>query len=235
MSRTLAIGDIHEPWSRKGYLQFCRDLHEEWDCDAVVFIGDIVDFHAISFHQREPNAPGPLKEYELALERVARWYEAFPEATVCLGNHDLRVLRRARSVDIPDVFIKSHAEVWKTPEWVWVDSTIVDNVYYYHGDGQGGKYPASNAVGKMLMSCVLGHNHTASGTKFFANPLQRIFACDTGCGIDDKAIAFAYAGNTKQRSILSAAVVIDGVPYVEPMPCGKGEKYHDSKFKKRRR
>jgi len=228
--RVLTVGDLHNPWTRRGYLQFCQDLYYEWDCDKVVLIGDVVDLHAISFHQREPNAPGPLEEYERAYEAVQQWYKAFPNAKVCLGNHDLRVLRRARSVDIPDVFIKSHAEVWGTPKWTWDKDFIIDGVYYYHGTGQGGKYPASNAVGKMLMSCVLGHNHTASGVKYFANPLQRFFACDTGCGIDDKQIAFAYAGDIKQRSIISAAVIIDGIPYVEPMPCGRGEPYHDSNF-----
>ncbi|GAG89658.1 unnamed protein product, partial [marine sediment metagenome] len=66
--------------------------------------------------------------------------------------------------------------------------------------------------------------------KYYANPQQRIFACDVGCGVDDKQMAFAYANDNKQRSIISAAVIIDGIPYVEPMPCGKGEKYHDSRF-----
>ena len=230
--RVLAIGDLHNPWDRRGYRAFCQDLYYEWDCDTVVFMGDIVDLHAISFHQAEPGCPGPLEEYELALAAVQRWYSVFSKAKVCLGNHDMRVIRRAKSVDIPDIFIRKHSQVWKTPGWKWAKSFIIDDVYYYHGTGQGGKYPASNAVGKMLMSCVLGHNHTASGVKFFANPNRRIFACDTGCGIDDKQMAFAYADDNKQRSILSAAVIIDGIPYVEPMPCGKGEKYHDSNFKK---
>lgn len=232
MSRVLDIGDLHNPWVRLGYLQFCQDIYYQWDCDTVVFAGDVVDFHAISFHQKEPGCPGPLEEYKRALAAVQLWCKVFPKAKVCLGNHDLRVIRRAKSVDIPDIFLKTHRDVWKTPGWKWDYSFIIDDVYYYHGTGQGGLYPASNAVRKMLMSCVLGHNHTASGVKYYANPKQRIFACDTGCGIDDKQMAFAYSDDNKQRSILSCAVIIDGIPYVEPMPCGKGELYHDSNFKK---
>lgn len=230
MSKILCIGDLHLPWDRKGYLAFCQDLYYQWDCDKVVFMGDVVDLHAISFHQKEPGCPSPLQEYENAKEKVRLYYEAFPKAIVTLGNHDKRIIRRAKSVDIPEMFIKSYKEIWGTPGWNWKDDCIIDNVYYYHGTGQGGKYPASNAVTKMLMSCVLGHNHTASGIKYFANPQRRIFACDTGCGIDDKQLAFAYGSDMKQRSILSAAVVIDGVPYVEPMPCGRNERYHDSRF-----
>jgi len=230
MARVLTIGDPHCPWERKGYLQFCQDLYYQWDCDTVVFIGDVVDFHAISFHQREPNSLGPLQEYELAKQHVKKWYKAFPKAKVTVGNHDDRVARRAKSVDIPDVFIKTYSDVWGTPEWKWVDDCIIDDVFYYHGSGQGGEYPASNAVRKMLMSVVIGHNHTASGTKYYVNPIRRIFACDTGAGCDDKALAMAYAKSNKRKSVMSAAVIIDGVPYVEPMKCGRGEPYHDSNF-----
>jgi hypothetical protein len=55
---------------------------------------------------------------------------------------------------------------------------------------------------------------------------------DCGCGIDEEKFNFAYAHNDPIRPFLSVAVVIDGVPYLEPMRCGKGEPYHDSKFKK---
>jgi len=230
MENVLVVGDLHCPWERKGYLQFCQDLYYQWNCNKVVFIGDVVDFHAISFHQHEPGSLGPLQEYELAKQHVAKWYKAFPKAIVTIGNHDERIIRRAKSVDIPDIFIKSYNDIWETPEWKWVDDCIIGEVFYYHGSGQGGEYPASNAVRKLLMSVVIGHNHTASGIKYYTNPIRRIFSCDTGAGCDDKALAMAYAKVNKRKSVMSAAVVIDGVPYVEPMKCGRGEIYHDSNF-----
>lgn len=229
----LTIGDLHEPWSRLGYLQFCQDLAEKWDCDKIVFIGDVTDAHFATFHTREPAAPGPLEEYERTKLAIAKWEKAFPCAFVTIGNHDRRAVRQAKTVNLPEIFLKPYAEIWDTSDWKWIDNVTIDGVYYYHGDGQGGEYPAANAVRKMLMSVVIGHNHTASGVKYYANPMQRIFACDVGCGIDDKQIAFAYSDRNKRRSVLSAAVIADGIPYVIPMPCGKGEKYHDSKFKKR--
>ena len=230
MSRVLAIGDLHLPWCRRGYLQFCRDLYYQWNCNEVILMGDVVDLHSISFHEKEPDCPSALDEYKRALKAVNKWYKAFPKAKVCIGNHDERVIRRAKSVDIPSVFLKDYSEIWQTPGWKWDFDFIIDDVYYYHGTGQGGLYPAANAVRKTLMSCVLGHNHTASGVKYYVNPMRRIFACDTGCGIDDKQMAFAYGRHNKQRSVISAAVIIDGIPYVEPMPCGKNEAYHDSNF-----
>ncbi len=231
MSRVLVIGDLHIPWERKGYFQFCRDLYEGWGCDAVVFIGDVVDSHAVSFHKKHPDMPGALQEYKQAKKQVQRWYRQFPKAVVTIGNHDERVMRIARDSGIPDVYLKSYKANWGTSTWRWKRDHVIDKVYYYHGTGQGGEYPACNAVKKMLMSCVLGHNHTASGNKFYANPGKLFFGCDVGCGIDDKKMAFAYAINNKRRSIISAAVIIDGkVPHVEAMPCKRGEKYHDSNF-----
>ena len=225
MSKVLCIGDIHEPVSRKYYLEFCRDLHEEWGCDTVIFLGDVADWHAISFHAHHPECPGPMDEYKLALEKIQKWYKAFPNARVCIGNHDERVIRLAQDNNIPKKFLRNFNEIWKTPGWNWDYSHIVDDVYYFHGTGNGGTYPAPNAAKKMLMSVVMGHIHSAGGIKWLASPQRRIFGLDVGCGIDDKAFAFAYGKHVIKRSIISAAVVLDGIPYHEIMPIGWKERY----------
>ena len=229
-NNVLVIGDLHIPWERKGYFHFCCDLYKQWNCNSVVFIGDIVDSSSVSFHKKHPDMPGTLREYKLAKKGVQRWYKKFPNAVVTIGNHDERIIRVARDSGISEIYLKSYEENWGTPTWKWKKDHIIDEVYYYHGTGQGGEYPACNAMRKMLMSVVMGHNHTASGLKYFVNPTRRIFACDTGAGCDDKALAFTYATNNKRRSVLSAVVILAGIPYVEPMKCGKGEPYHDSNF-----
>ena len=223
MSRVLVIGDVHEPCCKKGYLQFCEDLYAAWDCDTTVFIGDLTDLHSISFHQTEPTAPGVKREYELTLAGVEKWHESFPNAIAIKGNHDARIVRKAKTVNIPDFMLKSYNDIWETPTWNWVDSTIIDDVYYMHGDGcGGGMYPATNNARKMAMSVVMGHFHKVAGCQWMGSPFQRWFGLDTGCGLDDKAYAFKYAEKIKQRSIIAAGVVIDGVGYSEPM---KLEKY----------
>ena len=218
MSRVLCIGDIHAPVTRKGYLQFCQDIYEEWSCDSVVFIGDLVDWHGISFHARHPEAPGVVDEYDLALSGIQEWYKAFPKATVCRGNHDERIVRLAESVDIPEEFIKDYKSIWKTPNWDWVFDTIIDDVYYFHGTACGGLHPAFNVMRSMSMSTVMGHIHSAGGIKWLVNPTKRMFGMDVGCGIDDKKAAFAYGRHTKRRSVISCGVVINGMPYLELMP-----------------
>jgi len=232
MSRVLVIPDLHEPCSRPGALEFCKDLRKRYKTDTTVFIGDVTDWHSISFHAHHPEMPGPKDEYELAFKCLQKWHKAFPKATVCLGNHDRRIVRLAESVNIPARFIRGYGEVWETKGWDWVDEIIIDDVLYEHGDGQGGSmYPAFNKTKGMGMSCVIGHHHSAGGVKWLVNPLRRTFGLDTGALVDDKAMAFAYNKKAIKRSVLSAAVVIDGFPQHYMMPCGRGEEYHDSKFK----
>lgn len=228
--RILVVGDIHEPVAHPGYLAFCQDLQRRHKCNHVLLIGDVVDWHAVSFHAHHPEAPGPKDEYELAKAGVAKWRRAFPKAQVCIGNHDERLVRLAETVNIPAKFLRDYSDIWDTPGWTWKAEFIHDDVYFFHGTGSGGVHPAFGTMQKLLMSTVQGHVHSAGGIKWRANPQRRVFGLDVGCGIDDKAVAFAYGHNLKTRSILSAGVVLDGTPYHEIMPCGVGEKYHRSRY-----
>lgn len=232
MSNLLCIGDIHEPVCHPGYLTFCRDLRDKHKCDQIVFIGDVADMQAVSFHANNPQCPGALDEFHLTKKAMQKWYKVFPVAKICLGNHDLRVIRLAESVNIPPQYLRNFKEVWKTPGWVYKNDFVIDGVYYWHGTGRGGIHPAFNVMKDMLMSTVIGHTHSAAGIKWIANPLRRTFGMDIGCGIDVDAYNFAYGQNQKKRPMLSAGVILDGIPQHFIMPCGTGEKYHKSRFRK---
>jgi len=230
MSKVLVIGDIHEPVAHPGYLAFCRDLRNKYQCDRIVFIGDVADMQAVSFHANNPQCPGALDEFHLTKKAIRKWYNAFPKANVCIGNHDARVIRLAESVNIPPQYLRNYSDVWMTDGWKWANDFVIDNVYYWHGTGRSGINPAFNVMKDMLMSSVIGHCHSAAGIKWIANPLRRIFGMDTGCGIDVDAFQFAYGINEKKRPMLSAGVIIDGTPIHHIMSCGTKEKYHKSRF-----
>jgi len=230
MANVLTIGDLHLPAVRKGYLEFCQDIYYQWNCDTVVFIGDVVDWHAISNWAKEPSCPGPADEYELAKECVAKWSKAFPIARVCIGNHDERPSRLARTVNIPDFMMRPYSELWGTPKWEWSFRFEIDGVNYRHGTGIGGIHPAWNLMNRIHQSVVIGHLHPRAGVKWSMNNSARLFGMDVGCGIDEKAWQFAYGRDTPDRPAVGAGVVIDGTPHWEPCPIGLGEAYHDSKF-----
>jgi hypothetical protein len=211
-------------------LSFCRDLERKYKCNKVLHIGDFIDCGAISMHEKNPDAKGPLQEYEDVMDMVPKWYRAFPKMCLCVGNHETRLGRMAATVNIPALFLKSYKELLKTPKWTWANDYVIDDVYYFHGTGSGGQYPAFNTMSKMLMSVVQGHIHTAAGLWWRANPQRRVFGMNVGTGVDDKHLSMAYAERMKLRSILSAGVVIDGTPLHVVMPCGPREKYHRSRF-----
>ena len=101
VNNVLVIGDLHEPFSLDKYLEFCVSKYEQFDCTEVVFIGDIIDNHYASYHETNADGMGGADELEYAIQRIARWYKAFPKATIIIGNHDRMVMRKAQTSSIP--------------------------------------------------------------------------------------------------------------------------------------
>lgn len=219
MSRVLIIGDLHLPWDHPKYLRFCLDMAATWNTSKVVFIGDIVDMHAISRHETDPNGMSAEEEAKAAVDAVQKWYAEFPKAMVCIGNHDLRIHRAARSIGIPDRYIKTYADLWQTPGWDWQNEHEIDGVLYEHGTGSSGRDAAFLRAKEKRRSLVMGHVHTGLGVKWHTNEKDRIFGLNVGCGIDIRAYAFAYGRPFPSRPTLGCGIVIDGMfAYAEPMP-----------------
>jgi hypothetical protein len=229
--RILVIPDLHAPAVRPGFMQFCSDLRDQWDCNKVIFLGDVIDWHAISFWTRHPELPGPRDEYKLACQEIEKWSKEFPIADVCIGNHDERPARLAKTVNIPEFMLRPYNEIWPAKKWNWARRFRYDDTVFMHGTGCSGIHPAWNLMNsKMHESVAIGHCHTRAGIKWSSNKRERKFGMDCGCGIDEEKYNFAYSHDDPIRPFLSAAVIIDGVPYLEPMRCSRGEPYHDSKF-----
>ena len=155
-------------------------------------------------------------ELERAIERVHKWYMAFPKADVLIGNHDRIIMRKAFSSAIPKEWIKSYNEVLGT-KWNWVESIVYDDVLYEHGEGGQAKTKAKNN----MMSSVCGHTHTSCGVEWFVGKKYRVFAMQVGCGVDADTYAAAYAKNFKKQAI-GCGVVLGGHTAINVlMPLGK--------------
>tara|TARA_R110002050_G_C8770249_1_gene500356 strand:+ start:92 stop:844 length:753 start_codon:yes stop_codon:yes gene_type:complete len=205
-SRVLVIGDVHLPFERADYLQFCKDTYKKYDCNRVVFIGDIIDSHFASFHDTDPDGMGGGAELELCIERVKDWYEAFPKAEICVGNHDAIIMRKAFASGVPKVWIKDFNDVLGTPDWQWVTDTYIDGVRYVHGHKSS---KARTATKRDMQSTVTGHYHTDFYIDYNFGMNHNTFAMAVGCGIDDSQYAFAYAAGGKKNAI-GCGVVLDG-------------------------
>ena len=204
-TRVLVIGDLHEPFCLDGYLQHCIDTYKNYNCNKVVFIGDVIDNHYSSFHESDPDGFGAGEELERAIHRLSRWYKAFPKAHVTIGNHDRLIRRKAFSGGIPKAWIKEYAEVLNTPKWKFVDRVVIDNVQYIHGES--GK--AIKKAKDDMMSTAQGHRHTEMGVEYAVGVSFRVFGLSAGCGIDHESYAMAYGKNFKKPAI-GCGVVFNG-------------------------
>ena len=214
--RILCIGDLHLPFTLSGYLQFCKDSYDKWNCNQVIFIGDIIDNHYSSYHESDPNGMGGGDELDLAIKMVAKWSKAFPVADVLIGNHDRIIMRKAFSSAIPREWIKSYNEVLGT-NWNWVERIVYDGVQYVHGEGGQSSTKCKND----MMSTVQGHIHTKAECTWHVGRNFKVFGMQVGCGVNHESYAAAYAKNFKKQAI-GCGVILGGHTAINVlMPLGK--------------
>jgi predicted phosphodiesterase len=218
-NNVLIIGDTHEPFCKDGYLEHCLSVQKEYNCGTVVHIGDLVDNHAVSYHESDSDGRSAGDEYKLALIACDRWYKAFPDVKICIGNHDRLPFRKAFTAGLPKNWLKSYQEMFNSPKgWKWDFVHNVNGVIYQHGTGLSGEMASINAARENRQSTVIGHLHTVSNTRFLASTKDLIFGMNVGCGIDHTKYAFAYGRENTRKPVLSCGVVLGGtMPINIPM------------------
>ncbi len=209
LNNVLVIGDIHEPFCKDGYLEFCKKQQKRFNCGTIVFIGDIIDNHAQSFHDSDADGLSAKDEFLLASKKLEAWHKAFPKAVITLGNHDRIIARKLFKVGISQRWLKPLEEVLNTPGWNFVEEFKHNNVLYVHGEGG----TASKKSSQEMISVVQGHSHS-EGYVVLSNGGKN-FSMQVGCGIDFETYAFAYAQRGK-KPILSCGVVLNQSPIIIP-------------------
>jgi hypothetical protein len=206
-----------------GYIRFLKRIEKKYKCNRVVHIGDLVDWNAISFHEKDPAMPGPAEEYKLALRQVRKLHKAFPKVDYMIGNHSDLPARKAALVGLPTEVMVPFKELWSLNGWTIhsrYSDLRIDDVIYRHGDkGKGGSRIAAlgNAQGEHC-SLVQGHLHSQFGVEFAANHKRVIWGMQVGCGVTPDHPAMKYSRVYTQRPILGCGVVINGEPALERMP-----------------
>lgn len=208
-----AIGDTHFPFEHEDYFDFCKDVYDQFSCTHVVFMGDIIDNHFSSFYDTDPDGYGAGEELKRAIDRLKRWHKAFPNAEVCIGNHDRIAARRLFHMGVSLKWLRELKDVLEVPSW-WFDVSFThDGVKYVHGD----KGPtARGKAQRYAKSHVQGHRHSESYV--WHNPESRTFGMQVGCGISEDSYAMAY-GKDIITPALSVGVILDKgtLPLVIPM------------------
>jgi len=212
----LIIGDLHEPFCLEDYLKFNKELYKKYKCGWSRFAGDLVDAHAWSYHEHNPDGRSAGDELDEAIHRLKRWYKAFPDADVTLGNHDYLIARKAKTAGLSGRFLKDFREVIEAPKaWRFRDEYIKDGVLHTHGS-------IGNAFKRALMcrmSVVQGHLHSEMSVQWSVSEKDKIFGLQVGCGIDRKAYGFEYGKPFAKKPVIGSGLLLDGgrLPIVELM------------------
>ena len=210
MSNVLVIGDTHCPAMLEAYPDFLESIYKSWNCDRVVHIGDLVDFHGISFHAKEVGMPGIEEEVEEARKQVRTLCKLFPKVDYLTGNHSALPSRQAAEAGLPPSMLLSLSQILDLPD-TWTvyprfTDLIIDDVIYRHGDkGRSNQTNAAflNAQSE-FMSVVQGHLHSQ------ANQATRYFGMQVGCGVDPRSPHLNYSKIYSKRPILGCGVVLNG-------------------------
>ena len=220
--RVLVIADTHCPAMHHGYIDFLISIFHKHKCTRVVHIGDLVDWNAISFHEKDPSMPSAADEFVSAAKQVRAIHKAFPEVDYLVGNHSALPERKAQSVGLPPEVILNFKTLWGLDGWTIhprFTDLVIDNVIYRHGDKEkGGQMSALKNAQAQFKSLVMGHLHAQAGINYHANQDDIVFGMNVGCGVDHHHPAMNYGRVYAAKPILGCGVVYSPkLAFFEPM------------------
>jgi hypothetical protein len=217
------ISDTHYPYNHPDILSFLKTIKKELKPTRVIHIGDEVDYHAISFHDSDPDLMSPNDELETAIKRLKAVYDLFPEMDIVESNHGSLVYRKGKHHGLPRSVFKSYREILEAPlGWKWhFDLTLTlpnkQKVFFCHGKSKN----AMKLSQSMGMSTVNGHYHEDFSVQYWANPNGLYWAMVVGCLIEPKSLAYAYNNSNLKRPIIGLGFIENSHPKLIPMVLDK--------------
>jgi predicted phosphodiesterase len=215
----LIISDLHFPYHHHNTLSFLEAIKNIFKPDRIILTGDELDYHGISFHDKDPELFTATQELKRSVELMKDLYGIFPKADVLESNHGSLVYRKQKFHGLPRSVFKDYNDVLEAPKlWKWhMDLTVKlsdgRNVFCNHGKSANG-LKLSQSMG---MSVIQGHYHSKFDIQYWANPNDLYWAMTVGCMIDDKSLAFAYNKSTMNRPLIGCGIILEGQPKLLPM------------------
>ncbi len=223
----LVISDLHCPYIHEDAVRFLAAIKKKFKPTRVILSGDEVDFHSISFHDKDPDLDSPGLELQKAIDALKPLYKLFPIAEVLESNHGSLVFRKALAHGLSKKFLKSPGEILEAPKtWTWHFEIFTKlptgfNCYFHHSKGANAKKNSQS----MGSSFVMGHHHEQMDISYWGNPDALLFGMTVGCLVDNKSLAMAYNKNNLKRPVIGCAVIVDGIPQLIPMVMNKAGRW----------
>lgn len=220
--RILVISDLHIPYHHPDSIEFLQYLKDKYNPTRIICMGDELDKHSLSYHDHDPDLPSAGDELRRSIPVIAELKKMFPIMDILESNHGSLVWRKAKTSGIPKHYIKSYNEVLGVDgDWKWsFDLTITlpagNKCYFHHGKSS----QIVQLSQQMGMCAVQGHYHETFGIGYWGNPAGLYWGMQTGCLVNDTALAFNYNNVNIKRPIVGTGLIIDGQPVLEPMILG---------------
>lgn len=222
----LHIPDIHAPYQHPDALAFLKAVKAAFPIDLVVNAGDELDYHALSFHDSDPDLDSAGVELSKGRKFLQELERVFPTMLICSSNHGSMAYRKAKHHGIPVSMIRSYREVIFAAEngkptgqgkgWHWADEwfvgTPMGDVLFKHSSSGILADAAHNRCNLMV-----GHSHGNFSTEYCASRDYLYWGAYGGCLIDKDAYAFAYGKLTQKKPIIGCTVILQGRPVQIPM------------------
>ncbi len=224
----LFISDLQIPYHHQDSFEFLKSVKAKYKPSYVYNVGDLIDSHTLSFHEIDPDALSPGDEIKVSKKFIKQLAKIFPQMDIALGNHDIRMFRKAKAAGIPKACIRQIHSVLGCPDgWVFADTFPIttclgDELLMIHNCGHS---DAVKGVMSYGASIIQGHYHTEATVKYISNHDKLMFGMTVGSLIDTKAIAFEYNKLQLKRPILAIGVVEQGIPKIIPMRLKKNGRW----------
>ena len=113
---------MHIPYHHRDSFAFLWKVKKAFNCTNYLNVGDILDHHAGSFHESEPDALSPEDEYYAAQKYGRELQAMFPNMIISEGNHDKIPKRKLKTAGLPASMVGDYNALYGFKDsWQWLD------------------------------------------------------------------------------------------------------------------
>jgi len=95
-SRIIILSDMHIPYNHPDMLNFLKAVKTKYKPTRALCVGDEVDYHAMSFHDSDPDLPSAGDELVNSIKILKDVYKIFPQMDLVDSNHGSMVYRKGK-------------------------------------------------------------------------------------------------------------------------------------------
>jgi len=124
----LVISDLHIPYHHPDSFDFLEAVADTYNCKTYLNVGDVIDHHAGSYHESEPDALSAEEEYEQSIMYCQDLQSRFPKMIITEGNHDKIPKRKLKTCGLSASMVHDYNKMYYLKDsWEWKDRHFFDS------------------------------------------------------------------------------------------------------------